>query len=53
MQILEEVTNAITDRLSWWRRLILIVVIMFAPMGFAGFLRWARLKMVGQTAEKN
>lgn len=44
MQILEEVTTRYTDRVELVAGLILIVVIMFAPMGFAGFLRWARLK---------
>jgi hypothetical protein len=42
MQILEEVTTRYTDRVELVAGLILIVVIMFAPMGFAGFLRWAR-----------
>ena len=42
MQILEEVTTRYTDRVELVAGLILIVIIMFAPMGFAGFLRWAR-----------
>ena len=52
MQILEEVTTRYTDRVELVAGLILIGVIMFAPMGFAGFLRWARLKWLARTAEK-
>jgi branched-chain amino acid transport system permease protein len=52
MQILEEVTTRYTDRVELVAGLILIVVILFAPMGFAGFLRWARLKWLARTAEK-
>jgi branched-chain amino acid transport system permease protein len=52
MQILEEVTTRYTDRVELVAGLILIVVIMFAPMGFTGFLRWARLKWLARTAEK-
>ena len=50
MQILEEVTTRYTDRVELVAGLILIVVIMFAPTGFAGFLRWARLKWSAKTA---
>jgi len=32
--------------------LILILVIMFAPMGFTGFLRWARQKWLAKPAGK-
>ena len=42
MQILEEVTTRYTDRVELVAGLILIVIIMFAPMGVAGFLRGAR-----------
>ncbi len=52
MQILEEVTTRYTDRVELVAGLILILVIMFAPMGFAGFLRWARLKWFAKTAGK-
>jgi hypothetical protein len=52
MQILEEITTRYTDRVELVAGLILIVVIMFAPMGFAGFLRWARLKWSARTAGK-
>jgi len=52
MQILEEVTTRYTDRVELVAGLILIVVIMFAPMGFAGFLRWARLKWFAKPAGK-
>jgi len=52
MQILEEVTTRYTDRVELVAGLILIGVIMFAPMGFAGFLRWARLKWLVKTAGK-
>jgi len=52
MQILEEVTTRYTDRVELVAGLILIGVIMFAPMGFAGFLRWARLKWLARTAGK-
>jgi branched-chain amino acid transport system permease protein len=52
MQVLEEVTTRYTDRVELVAGLILIVVIMFAPMGFAGFLRWARLKWLAKTAGK-
>jgi len=52
MQILEEVTTRYTDRVELVAGLILIVVIMFAPMGFAGFLRWARQNWFTKTAGK-
>jgi len=52
MQILEEVTTRYTDRVELVAGLILIGVIMFAPLGFAGFLRWARLKWLARRAEK-
>jgi branched-chain amino acid transport system permease protein len=53
MQILEELTTRYTDRVELVAGLILILIIMFAPMGFAGFLRWVRqnwfAKSVGKT----
>jgi branched-chain amino acid transport system permease protein len=52
MQILEEVTTRYTDRVELVAGLILIVVIMFAPMGFTGFLRWARQNWFTKTAGK-
>jgi branched-chain amino acid transport system permease protein len=52
MQILEEVTTRYTDRVELVAGLILIAIIMFAPMGFAGFLGWARLKWLAKTAGK-
>ena len=53
MQILEELTTRYTDRVELVAGLILILIIMFAPMGFAGFLNWVRqnwfAKSVGKT----
>jgi len=52
MQILEEVTTRYTDRVELVAGLILILVIMFAPMGFTGFLRWARQNWLSKPAGK-
>jgi branched-chain amino acid transport system permease protein len=52
MQILEEVTTRYTDRVELVAGLILILVIMFAPMGFTGFLWWARQKWLAKPAGK-
>jgi branched-chain amino acid transport system permease protein len=52
MQILEEVTTRYTDRVELVAGLILILVIMFAPMGFTGFLGWARQKWLAKPAGK-
>jgi branched-chain amino acid transport system permease protein len=52
MQILEEVTTRYTDRVELVAGLILILVIMFAPMGFTGFLSWARQKWLAKPAGK-
>jgi len=52
MQILEEVTTRYTDRVELVAGLILILVIMFAPMGFTGFLSWARQKWLAKSAGK-
>ncbi len=44
MQILEELTTRYTDRVELVAGLILIVIIMFAPMGFMGGVRILREK---------
>ena len=48
MQILEELTTRYTDRVELVAGLILILIIMFAPMGFVGFLRWVQAELVCQ-----
>jgi branched-chain amino acid transport system permease protein len=52
MQILEEVTTRFTDRVELVAGLILILVIMFAPMGFMGFIRSIRQKWFTKTVQK-
>ena len=53
MQILEELTSRYTDRVELVAGLILILVIMFAPMGFMGFVRAIRLKWLAKAAQKS
>ena len=38
-QVIEELTSRYTDRVELVMGLILILVIMFAPLGFAGLMR--------------
>jgi branched-chain amino acid transport system permease protein len=52
MQILEELTSRYTDRVELVAGLILVLVIMFAPMGFMGFVRSIRLKWIAKGAQK-
>jgi len=52
MQILEELTTRYTDRVELVAGLILILIIMFAPMGFVGFLRWVRQNWFAKTVGK-
>jgi branched-chain amino acid transport system permease protein len=52
MQILEEVTTRYTDRVELVAGLILILVIMFAPMGFMGFIRSIRQTWLTKIAQK-
>jgi branched-chain amino acid transport system permease protein len=52
MQILEELTSRYTDRVELVAGLILVLVIMFAPMGFMGFVRSIRLKWLAKAAQK-
>ncbi|KPK94746.1 MAG: hypothetical protein AMJ94_01020 [Deltaproteobacteria bacterium SM23_61] len=52
MQILEEVTTRYTDRVELVAGLILILVIMFAPMGFMGGVRILRAKWLAHSAPK-
>jgi branched-chain amino acid transport system permease protein len=53
MQILEELTSRYTDRVELVAGLILILVIMFAPMGFMGFIRAIRQKWLAKAAQKS
>ncbi len=53
MQILEELTSRYTDRVELVAGLILILVIMFAPMGFMGFIRSVRLKWPAKPAQES
>jgi branched-chain amino acid transport system permease protein len=50
MQILEELTTRYTDRVELVAGLILILVIMFAPMGFVGGFRILKQKWFGHSA---
>jgi len=52
MQIIQEVTTRYTDRVELVEGLILILIILFAPMGFVGFLRWAKQNLFTKTAAK-
>jgi hypothetical protein len=52
MQILEEVTTRYTDRVELVAGLILVLVIMFAPMGFVGGVRILKQKWLGHSAPK-
>ena len=52
MQILDELTTRFTDRVELVAGLILILVIMFAPMGFMGFVRSIREKRLTKSAQK-
>lgn len=53
MQILQEITTRYTDRVELVEGLILILVIMFAPTGFIGFLRWIKESLFAKAwAEK-
>jgi branched-chain amino acid transport system permease protein len=52
MQILEEVTTRYTDRVELVAGLILILVIMFAPMGFMGGVRMLKQKWLAHSASK-
>lgn len=52
MQILEEVTTRYTDRVELVAGLILILVIMFAPMGFVGGVRILKQKWLAHSAPK-
>ena len=44
MTILDEVASAYTEHFELVTGIIFIVVVMFAPMGFAGFLHYVKLK---------
>jgi len=52
MQILEEVTTRYTDRVELVAGLILILVIMFAPMGFVGGVRILKQKWLARFASR-
>jgi branched-chain amino acid transport system permease protein len=52
MQILEEVTTRYTDRVELVAGLILILVIMFAPMGFMGLVRYLKERWFPPSAGK-
>jgi branched-chain amino acid transport system permease protein len=52
MQILEEVTTRYTDRVELVAGLILILVIMFAPMGFMGGVRVLKQKWLARSAPR-
>jgi len=52
MQILEELTTRYTDRVELVAGLILILVIMFAPMGFVGFINIMKQKWNAKSARR-
>jgi branched-chain amino acid transport system permease protein len=52
MQILDEVTTRYTDRVELVAGLILILVIMFAPMGFMGLVRYLKERWFPPSAGK-
>jgi branched-chain amino acid transport system permease protein len=49
-QVLEEVTTRYTDRVELVVGLILILVIMFAPLGFTGLMRFLKQKWTARSA---
>ncbi len=52
MQIIEELTTRYTDRVELVAGVILIVIIMFAPMGFMGGVQILRMKWRARSARK-
>jgi ABC-type branched-subunit amino acid transport system permease subunit len=52
MQLLEELTTRYTDRVELVAGLILILVIMFAPMGFMGLVRLLKERWFSPSAGK-
>jgi branched-chain amino acid transport system permease protein len=52
MQLLEELTTRYTDRVELVAGLILILVIMFAPMGFTGLVRLLKERWFSPSAGK-
>lgn len=52
LSIIDEVTSRYTERVDLVTGLILILVIMFAPTGFAGFLRFIKEKWFRRSSDK-
>ena len=52
LSIIDELATRYTERVDLVTGLILILVIMFAPTGFAGFLRFIKEKLFSRTSDK-
>ncbi len=52
LSIIDELTSRYTERVDLLTGLILILVIMFAPMGFAGFLEFIKEKWFSRPSDK-
>ena len=52
LSIIDELTSRYTERVDLVTGLILILMIMFAPTGFAGFLRLIKEKWFGRPSDK-
>ena len=52
MAVVEELTSRYTEHVELVMGLILIIVIMFFPMGFIGFVRFVKEKWFGKESDK-
>jgi len=48
--IIEELTSRYTERVELVMGLILISIIMFAPLGFVGFVNFLKQKLIRRSA---
>lgn len=48
LSILDELITAYTERVELITGIVFILVVMYAPMGFAGFLAFIRKKLIGR-----
>ena len=52
LQVITEITTRYTDRVELVAGLILILIIMFAPYGFMGFINYLKLRWFSASASK-
>lgn len=48
--LLDEITSRYTDRVELVLGLVLVLVIMYAPCGFAGFITYLRMRLQAKRA---